>query len=93
MLASSKQAAIAAAIERAKTAKATAAAQGDAPKNVADADETVKKEIAEIDARRQAVGIEPVQKPAMDAEKQAKIAAAIARAKAAKAAAEAAKNN
>ena len=91
-LASSKQAAIAAAIERAKAAKA--AAQGDAPKNVADADETVKKEIAEIDARRQAVGIETTsEKPAIDEDKQAKIAAAIARAKAAKVAAEAAKQN
>ena len=93
-LASSKQAAIAAAIERAKAAKAAAAAQGDAPKNVADADETVKKEIAEIDARRQAVGIETTsEKPAIDEDKQTKIAAAIARAKAAKAAAEAAKQN
>jgi electron transport complex protein RnfC len=82
-----KQAAIAAAIERAKAAKA---ASGIAPKNVADADETVKQEIADIDARRQAVGIE---KPAIDEDKQAKIAAAIARAKAAKAAAEAAKQN
>lgn len=82
-----KQAAIAAAIERAKAAKAAA---GIAPKNVADADETVKQEIADIDARRQAVGIE---KPAIDEDKQAKIAAAIARAKAAKAAAEAAKQN
>ncbi len=92
-----KQAAIAAAIARAKAAKA-AAATGDAPKNVADADEAVKKEIAEIDARRQAVGIEvsikPAnEKPAVDAEKQAKIAAAIAKAKAAKAAANAAKLN
>jgi len=82
-----KQAAIAAAIERAKAAKAAA---GIAPKNVADADETVKQEIADIDARRQAVGIE---KPAIDEDKQAKIAAVIARAKAAKAAAEAAKQN
>ena len=86
-----KQAAIAAAIARAKAAKAAA---GIAPKNVADADETVKKEIAEIDARRQAVGIETTsEKPAIDAEKQAKIAAAIAKAKAAKAAADAAKLN
>ncbi len=93
-LASSKQAAIAAAIERAKAAKAAAAAQGDAPKNVADADETVKKEIAEIDARRQAVGIEATsEKPAIDEDKHTKIAAAIARAKAAKVAAEAAKQN
>ena len=81
-----KKAVIAAAIARAKAAKVAA---GEAPKNVADADETVKKEIAEIDARRQAVGIE---KPPVDAEKQAKIAAAIAKAKAAKAAAEAAKS-
>ena len=81
-----KQAAIAAAIERAKAAKAAA---GIAPKNMVDADETVKKEIAEIDARRQEVGL--TEKSAMDAEKQAKIAAAIAKAKAAKAAADAAK--
>jgi electron transport complex protein RnfC len=86
-----KQAAIAAAIERAKAAKAAA---GVAPKNVTDADETVKKEIAEIDARRQAVGIEkPAVTTNVDAEKQAKIAAAIAKAKAAKAAADAAKLN
>jgi Na+-translocating ferredoxin:NAD+ oxidoreductase subunit C len=85
-----KKAAIAAAIERAKAAKAAAAQSGEAPKNVASADETVKKEIIEIDARRASVGLE---KPAVDAEKQAKIAAAIKRAKAAKAAAEAAKQN
>ena len=85
-----KQAAIAAAIERAKAAKA--AATGDAPKNVAPANEAVKKEIAEIDARRQAVGIEnPTSSINADAEKQAKIAAAIAKAKAAKAAADATK--
>ena len=83
-----KQAMIAAAIERAKAAKAAAALQGDAPKNVADAPEQVKKEIAEIDARRASVGLEV---PNADAEKQAKIAAAIAKAKAAKAAADAAK--
>ena len=83
-----KQAAIIAAIERAKAAKAAA---GIAPKNVANADEAVKKEIAEIDARRQSVGIEPNQKPAVDTEKQAKIAAAIAKAKATKVAADAAK--
>jgi len=83
-----KKVAIAAAIERAKAAKSAAAAIGEAPKNIANTDESVKKEIAEIDARRQAAGIE---KPAVDAEKQAKIAAAIERAKAAKAVAEAAK--
>lgn len=93
-----KQAAIAAAIERAKAAKAAAAASGEAPRNVVNADETIKKEIAEIDARRQAVGIvedakPALEKPALDADKQAKIAAAIAKAKAAKAAAEAAKQN
>ncbi len=101
-----KQAAIAAAIERAKAAKAAAAASGDAPKNVVNADETIKKEIAAIDARREAVGLEDSaqltpEKPVIDTnaaasidkDKQAKIAAAIAKAKAAKAAAEAAKQN
>ena len=93
-LASSKQAAIAAAIERAKALKAAALAAGDAPKNVATADESTKKEIAEIDARRQAVGIETTsEKHAVDQDKQAKIAAAIAKAKAAKAAADRAKLN
>jgi Na+-translocating ferredoxin:NAD+ oxidoreductase subunit C len=82
-----KKAAIAAAIERAKAAKAAA---GETPKNVANTDEQMKKEIAEIDARRQALGIE---KPATDEDKQAKIAAAVAKAKALKAAAEAAKLN
>jgi electron transport complex protein RnfC len=90
-----KQAAIAAAIARAKAAKAAAIASGDAPKNVVPADESVKKEIAEIDARRDAVGLseKPVADSAVDADKQAKIAAAIAKAKAAKAAADAAKLN
>ena len=93
-----KQAAIVAAIARAKAAKVAAASTGDVPKNVADADEMVKKEIAEIDARRQAVGIETTgDNIALDAvinqDKQAKIAAAIAKAKVAKAAAEAAKEN
>ena len=92
-----KQAAIAAAISRAKAAKMVAVASGNAPKNVVTADETIIKEIAEIDARRQAVGLEEAstkliaEKPAVDADKQAKIAAAIERAKAAKAAAESAK--
>jgi electron transport complex protein RnfC len=97
-----KKAAIAAAIERAKAAKAAAEASGDAPKNIAPTNETIKQEIAEINARRQAVGIEsaaenPAQeksmeaKPTSDEEKQAKIAAAIAKAKAAKAAVDAAK--
>ena len=93
-----KQAAIAAAIERAKAAKAAAAASGEAPKNIVDAPEQVKQEIAEIDARRAAVGLNdaPVVASAgtgMVEDKQAKIAAAIARAKAAKAAADAAKQN
>ena len=95
---------IAAAIERAKAAKAAATA-GDAPKNVANADETTKKEIAEIDARRQAVGLTDKQAltempvvaatadAGIDKNKQAKIAAAIAKAKAAKATADAAKLN
>ena len=94
-LASSKQAAIAAAIARAKAAKAAAAAQGDVAKNVDEADESVKNEIAEIDARREAVGIKNIgiEKTVVDEDKQAKIAAAIAKAKAAKAAADAAKLN
>ena len=93
-----KQAAIAAAIARAKAAKVAVVTSGEAPKNVADADEMVKKEIAEIDARRQAVGIDATSETsdlgaAANLDKQAKIAAAIAKAKAAKAAAEAAKEN
>jgi Na+-translocating ferredoxin:NAD+ oxidoreductase subunit C len=97
-----KKAAIAAAIERAKAAKAAAAASGDEPKNIAPANKTIQLEIAEIDARRQAVGIEEATKklvnenntelkPKVDEDKQAKIAAAIAKARAAKAAADAAK--
>lgn len=82
-----KQAAIAAAIERAKAAKAAA---GDAPKNVDNAPASVKAEIAEIDARRANAGI--TDKP-VDPEKQAKIQAAIERAKAAKAAATAEASN
>ena len=89
-----KQAVIAAAIERAKAAKAAAAITGELPKNITDTDESTKKEIAEIDARRHSVGIEiSIDKPSVDAEKQAKIATAIAKAKAAKAAADAAKLN
>jgi electron transport complex protein RnfC len=93
-----KKAAIAAAIERAKAAKASAQQSDEAPKNVTNADETTKKEIAEIDARRVAAGLqgnngEPNSDASIDKDKQAKIAAAIERAKAAKAAAEAAKQN
>ena len=89
-----QKAAITAAIERAKAQKLAAQQAGEAPKNVANAVESIKKEIAEIDARREYVGLETnVEKPAIDTEKQAKIAAAIARAKAAKVAAEAAKQN
>ena len=89
-----KKAAIAAAIERAKAQKAAALQAGTAPKNVDTASQTVQQEIAEIDARRAAVGLTP---PASEtstqaaADKQVAIAAAIARAKAQKAAAEAAK--
>lgn len=89
-----KKAAIAAAIERAKAQKAAALQAGAAPKNVETASPTVQQEIAEIDARRAAVGLTP---PASETstqaatDKQAAIAAAIARAKAQKAAAEATK--
>lgn len=94
-----KQAAIAAAIERAKAQKLAAQQAGLTPKNVTNAEDNVKKEIAEIDARRQQVGIEKSvdanpnvdAKPSIDEAKQALIAAAIARAKAQKAAAESAK--
>lgn len=80
-----KKAAIAAAIARAKAQKEAQAEAGEAPKNLAPASEKVKQEIAEIDARRQAVGlIEQSTKPNADADKQAKIAAAIAKAKEAK---------
>jgi electron transport complex protein RnfC len=94
-----KQAAIAAAIERAKAAKLAAAAGGEAPQNTATASAAVQQEIAEIDARRKSVGLvdHAEEKPAAanptaDAEKQAKIAAAIERAKAMKAAKEAEKS-
>ena len=88
-----KQDAIAAAIERAKAAKANVANTTDAPKNVTNASESVRKEIAEIDARRAAVGLEQPtddkENQINDAEKQAKIATAIERAKEVKAAANA----
>lgn len=73
-----KKAAIAAAIARAKAQK-----EVEAPKNTAEVTPAVAKEIAEVDARRAAVGLTA----SADAEKQAKIAAAIEKAKAAKAAA------
>lgn len=93
-----KQAAIAAAIERAKAAKAALATGGEAPKNTAPTNVSIQQEIAEIDARRQSVGLEKpaIEKPEAgnaDAEKQAKIAAAIARAKTAKAVADTAKKD
>lgn len=95
-----KKALIALAIERAKAQKAAAFANGSEPKNVADAAEPVKKEIAEIEARRQAVGLTVEAKSTevlklnntdADADKKALIAAAITRAKAQKAAADLAK--
>lgn len=100
-----KQAAIAAAIARAKAAKAAAQAAGAEPKNVQAVSSSVQQEIADIEARRRAVGLiddsgttteaqaAPIktEPAAADAEKQAKIAAAIAKAKAAKAAADLAK--
>jgi Na+-translocating ferredoxin:NAD+ oxidoreductase subunit C len=85
----SKKAAIAAALARAKAQKSAAAQTGDTPKNLEPSAE-VKKEIAEIDARRQAVGLvettEAPAKAAVNPDKQAAIEAAIAKAKAAKAA-------
>ena len=82
-----KKAAITAAIERAKAIKA---GQADAPKNVAEVSSSVAAEIKAIDARRQAAESKLVDTALTDsaivseAEKQAKIAAAIAKAKAAK---------
>ncbi len=83
---SDKQAAIAAAIARAKAQKT---AEGDAPKNTENTSAATKAEIEAIDARRAKAGLTNKQNsaPNADAEKQAKIAAAIERAKAQKAAA------
>lgn len=94
-----KKAAIAAAIERAKAQKAAAQQAGEAPKNVETVSTKVQQKIAEIDARREAVGLSTTPDtqanrqtpPAADEAKKAAIAAAIARAKAQKAAADAAK--
>ncbi|MDX1914827.1 MAG: electron transport complex subunit RsxC [Methylophilus sp.] len=87
-----KKAAIAAAIARAKAQKLAAQQAGELPKNTAPTNATMQQEIAEIDARRATVGLTETEAPSgVDTEKQDKIAAAIARAKAQKAAAEAAK--
>ncbi len=84
-----KKAAIAAAISRAKAQKEAQAATGEAAKNTAETSDSVQQEIAEIDARRAAVGLADTDgSTEKEAEKQAKIAAAIAKAKAAKAAAQ-----
>ena len=89
-----KKAAIAAAIARAKAQKLAAQQTGELPKNTAPTNATIQQEIAEIDARRATVGLKETQSPpVVDTEMQDKIAAAIARAKAQKAAAEAAKEN
>jgi Na+-translocating ferredoxin:NAD+ oxidoreductase subunit C len=76
-----KQAAIAAAIARAKAQKT---ADNIPPKNTTNMSASTQAEIAEIDARRAAVGLTNKQPTAGDADKQAKIAAAIDRAKAQK---------
>lgn len=86
-----KKAAIAAAIARAKAQKEAQASTGEAPKNTDNVSVNVQKEIADIEARRAAVGLKEsdATQPAgkdVDEEKQAKIAEAIAKAKAAKAA-------
>ncbi len=85
--ASDKQAAIAAAIARAKAQKATS----EAPKNTDNTSAATKAEIEAIDTRRAKAKKQLDQTPTADAEKQAKIDAAIARAKAQKAAATEAK--
>lgn len=82
-----KKAAIAAALARAKAQKLAAEQTEAAPKNTAPQNSEIKKEIAEIDARRQAVGlVENTEQTAPIANKQAAIEEAIAKAKAAKAA-------
>lgn len=74
-----KQAAIAAAIERAKAQKATGDMQ---PKNTTITSETTKAEIEAIEALRAAVGLtKDTNQPMVNEDKQAKIAAAIERAK------------
>lgn len=80
--ASDKQAAIAAAIERAKAQKA---AGNVAPKNTSEISPQTKAEIEAIDKRRAKAGLSDDKPLTTDAEKQAKIDAAIARAKAQKA--------
>jgi electron transport complex protein RnfC len=83
-----KKAAIAAALARAKAQKLAAEQTEAAPKNTAPQNSEIKKEIAEIDARRQAVGlVESTEQTAPVVNKQAAIEEAIAKAKAAKAAA------
>lgn len=83
-----KKAAIAAALERAKQQKLSAQQSGEVPKNTAPENSAIKNEIAEIDARRASVGlIEKSEAQGASTDKQAAIEAAIARAKAAKAAA------
>lgn len=82
-----KQAAIAAAIERAKAQKDLG---NIAPKNITETSNETKAEIEAIDARRKAADLAGRAEPAdanAEEDKQAKIAAAIARAKALKAAA------
>ena len=80
-----KQAAIAAAIERAKAQKATGNV---APKNTIATSEITKAEIEAIEARRDSAGLtKETNQPIADEDKQAKIAAAIERAKLQKAAA------
>ena len=82
-----KKAAIAAALARAKAQKLAAEQTEAAPKNTAPQNSEIKKEIAEIDARRQAVGlVESTEQTAPVVNKQAAIDEAIAKAKAAKAA-------
>jgi electron transport complex protein RnfC len=85
-----KQAAIAAAIERAKAQKTV---NNTAPKNITNISTSIQAEIAEIDARRAATGLTNKQTSGVDADKQAKIAAAVARAKAQKAEVDALKLN
>ncbi len=91
-----KQAAITAAIARAKAQKTATTAESAAPLNTKASSESVKTEIAEIDARRASAKSKATKadsKSGINQEKQDKINAAIASAKAKKAAADTAKKN
>lgn len=88
--ATDKEAAIAAAVARAKAQKEN---DGIKPKNTTNTSAATKAEIEATDARRAKAGLTKEVKPTGNEDKQAKIAAAIARAKAQKQVAQGAKSD